>query len=151
MLFSITPVPFECVPEGACTRRLSLRADRIAAVLLLDFKLLRKRWSALAPSSERLDPYVLDVLSSTASQSGISDRTFMLSESDRDNEVLDRHRPDQKLCSPLPSLALRDNADANAKARYGASLRGLQVSSALLLDLAASVRCRQRTALEPQA
>src|SRR5205814_6533250 len=75
----------------------------------------------------------------------------MLSESGRDNVALDRHRPDQKLCSPLPSLAFRDNAAANAKARYGTSLRGLQVSPPLLLDLAASVRCRQQTALALQA
>src|SRR5882757_199894 len=75
----------------------------------------------------------------------------MWSEFDRGNEALDRHRLDQKLCSPLPSLALRDNADANAKARYAGSLPALQVSPPLLLDLAASVRCRQQTALEPQA
>ena len=56
MPFSITPVPFECVPEGACTRPLSLRADGIAAVLLLDFKLLRKSESVLPRSSESLDP-----------------------------------------------------------------------------------------------
>src|SRR5206468_1244137 len=61
----------------------------------------------------------------------------MLSGFDRDNGALDRHRPDQKLYSPLPSLALRDNADANAKARYAASLRRPQVSPPLLLDLAA--------------
>src|SRR5437870_11968564 len=75
----------------------------------------------------------------------------MLSGFDRDNEALDRSRPDQKLCSPLPSSALRDNADADAKARYAASRWGLQVSPPLLLDWAASVRCRQRTALAPQA
>src|SRR6476620_4788140 len=75
----------------------------------------------------------------------------MPSEFDRDNEALDRHRPDQKLCSPLPSSALRDNADANAKARYAASRSELQVSLRLLLDLAVSVRCRQQTALALQA
>src|SRR3954453_2083726 len=75
----------------------------------------------------------------------------MRSESDKDIEALDRHRPDQKLCSPLPSSALRDNADVDAKARYAASRWELQVSLPLLLDLAASVRCRQRTALALQA
>src|SRR5260370_29811179 len=75
----------------------------------------------------------------------------MPSEFDRDNEALDRHRPDQKLCLPLPSLALRDNADANAKARCAASRSELQVSLPLLLDLAASVRCRQQTVLALQA
>src|SRR5437660_1042254 len=98
-----------------------------------------------------VEPFPFDVPTTAGCRSTISGRALILSGFDRDNEVLDRHRPDQKLCSPLPSLALRDNADANAKARYGASLRGLQVSSPLLLDLAASVRCRQRTALEPQA
>src|SRR5262249_15237611 len=70
---------------------------------------------------------------------------------DRDNGALDRYHLDQKLCSPLPSLALRENADANAKARYAASQRELQVSLPLVLDLAASVRCRQQTALALQA
>ncbi len=65
MPFPITPIPFECVPEDACTRRLSLRAGGIAAAPRLDFKLLRKRGSALPLSSESLDPHVLDVLSST--------------------------------------------------------------------------------------
>src|SRR6476469_6371819 len=75
----------------------------------------------------------------------------MPSEFHRGSEVPGRHRRDQKLCSPLPSSALRDNADANAKARYAASRSELQVSSPLLLDLAASVRCRQQTALALQA
>src|SRR5205814_6516459 len=81
----------------------------------------------------------------------ISGSALLLSGFDKAIGALDRLRPDQKLCSPLPSSALRDNADADAKARYAASLRGLQVSPPLLLDLAASVRCRQRTALAPQA
>src|SRR4029077_7702637 len=125
---------------GACTRPLSPRADRIVLVLRLDFKLLRTSRFVLPRSGETRD-----------SRSAISDATLMRSKSGRDNEVLDRHRPDQKLCSPLPSLALRDNADANAKARCATSLRGLQVSPPLLLDLVVSVRCRQRTALAPQA
>src|SRR6266705_288741 len=121
-------------------------ADAISAVLLLDFKLLRKSGSVLSRSRGSLDPRM-----TADSRLRISGSALMLSEFDRDNEALDRHRPDQKLCSPLPSLALRDNADANAKARYEVSLRGLQVSPPLLLDLAASVRCRQRTALTPRA
>jgi len=40
----------------------------------------------------------------------------MLSESDKDNEALDRLRPDRKPCSPLPFSALRDSADADGKA-----------------------------------
>ena len=55
MPFSITPVPFECVPEGACTRRLSLRARGTAAALRLDFNLLRKSKSVLPLSSETRD------------------------------------------------------------------------------------------------
>src|SRR4029077_7569124 len=140
MPFSITPVPFECWPEGASTRALSLRAGGIAAARRLDFNLLLKIRFALPRSCESRD-----------SRPAILDSTLIWSESGRDNEALDRHRPDHKLCSPLPSLALRGNADANAKARYAALLRGLQVSPPLLLDLAASVRCRQRTALAPQA
>src|SRR6266481_1150336 len=101
--------------------------------------------------SPRVEPFPFDVPTAAGCRSAISSPTLMLSGFDRDNEALDRHRPDQKLCSPLPSLALRDNADANAKARYAASLRGLQVSPPLLLDLAASVRCRQRMALAPRA
>src|SRR5438477_2372560 len=146
MPFSITPVPFEWFPECACTRPLSFRADAIPTVLLTDFKLLRKRGSVLSRSRGSLDPRM-----TADSRLRISGSALMLSEFGRDNEALDPHRPDQKLCSPLPSLALRDNADANAKARYGASLRVLQVSPPLLLDLAASVRCRQQTALALQA
>jgi len=56
MPFSITPVPFEWFPEGARTRPLSFRAGAIPAVLLLDFKLLRKSGSALPRSRESLDP-----------------------------------------------------------------------------------------------
>ncbi len=56
MPFSITPVPFEWFPEGACTRPLSFRTDAIPAILLLDFKLLRKSGSALSRSRESLDP-----------------------------------------------------------------------------------------------
>src|SRR5947208_9695632 len=102
MSFSIIPVPFEWFPEGACTRPLSFRADAIPTVLLADFKLLRKSGSVLPRSGESLEPHVLDVLSSAASRSGISDRTFMLSESDKDNEALDRLPRDRKPCSPLP-------------------------------------------------
>src|SRR5947199_9278991 len=76
---------------------------------------------------------------------------LMLSESDKDTEALDRHRPDQKLCSPLPSSALRDNADADAKAKYAASRSELQVSLPLVLDLVAAAQCRERTALTPRA
>src|SRR6266550_3618155 len=56
MPFSITPVPFEWFPEGACTRPLSLRVDAIPTVLLLDFKLLRKSGSVLPRSRGSLDP-----------------------------------------------------------------------------------------------
>ncbi len=56
MPFSITPVPFEWFPEGACTRPLSFRADAIPAVLLVDSKLLRKSGSVLPRSRESLDP-----------------------------------------------------------------------------------------------
>src|SRR6266446_7507440 len=146
MPFSITPVPFEWFPEGACTRRLSFRADAMPAVLLIDFKLLRKSGSVLPRSRESLDPRM-----TADSRLRISGSALMLSESDKDTEALDRHRPDRTLCSPLPSSALRDNADANAKARYAASRSELQVSLPLLLDLAASVRCPQRTALTPRA
>src|SRR5438309_2563725 len=52
MPFSITPVPFEWFPEGACTRPLSFRADAIPTVLSLDFELLRKRGSVLSRSRE---------------------------------------------------------------------------------------------------
>ena len=56
MPFSITPVPFEWFPEGACTRPLSFRADAMPAVLLVDFKLLRKSGSVLPLSRGSLDP-----------------------------------------------------------------------------------------------
>src|SRR6266850_25462 len=139
MPFSITPVPFECLPEGACTGPLSLRAGGIAAARRLDFNLLRKSRFVLPRSGENRN-----------SCPAILDSTLMWSEPGRDNEALDRHRPDRKLCSPLPSLALRDNADANAKARCATSRLELQVSPPLLLDLAASFRCRQQTALALQ-
>src|SRR4029077_21223460 len=87
MPFSITPVPLECLPEGACTRPSSRRADRTAAALRLDFKLLRTSRFVLPRSGETRD-----------SRSAILDATFMRSKSGRDNEALDRHRPDQKLC-----------------------------------------------------
>jgi len=67
MPFPNTPVPFECVPEDACTRALSFRAGGTAAAPRLDFKLLRRRGSALPLSSESLDPRVLDVLSAAFS------------------------------------------------------------------------------------
>ena len=54
MPFSITPVPFEWFPEGACTRPLSFRANAIAALPLLDFKLLRKSGSVLPRSAVHL-------------------------------------------------------------------------------------------------
>src|SRR5437016_9775656 len=146
ILFSITSVPFEWFPESACTRPLSFRADAIPTVLPLDFKLLRKRGSVLSRSRGSLDPRM-----TADSRLRISGSALMLSESDKDTEALDRHRPDQKLCSPLPSSALRDNADADAKARYAASRWELQVSLPPLLDLAASARCPQRTALTPRA
>src|SRR6266480_8131566 len=134
----ITPVPFEWFPEGACTRLLSFRVDAIPTVLLIDFKLLRKRGSVLSRSRGSLDPRM-----TADSRLRISGSALMLSESDKDTEALDRHRPDQKLCSPLPSSALRDNAYADAKARCAASQSELQVSLPLVLDLAASARCRQ--------
>jgi hypothetical protein len=56
MPFSIKPVPFEWFPEGACTRPLSLGAGGITALLLPDFKLLRKSGSVLPRSRESLDP-----------------------------------------------------------------------------------------------
>src|SRR4029077_4675690 len=52
MPFSITPGPLEWFPEGACTR--PFRADAIAAVPLLDFKLLRKSGSVLPRSAVHL-------------------------------------------------------------------------------------------------
>src|SRR5438105_15553252 len=122
MPFSITPVPFERFPEGACTRPLSFRADAIPTVLSLDFELLRKRGSVLPRSRGSLDPRM-----TADSRLRISDSALMLSESDKDNEALDRLRPDRKPCSPPPSAALRDTADADAKARSGASRPELQV------------------------
>src|SRR5437016_4331075 len=92
--------------------------------------------------SPRVEPFPFDVPTTAGCRSTISAPALILSGFDRDNEALDRHRPDQKLCSPLPSSALRDNADADAKARYAASLRELQVSAPPLLDLAPSARCR---------
>src|SRR5947209_19418054 len=115
MPFSITPVPFEWFPEGACTRSLSFRGDPIPAALLLDFKLLRKSESVLSRSRGSLDPRM-----TADSRLRISGSALMLSESDKDTEALDRHRPDQKLCSPLPSSALRGSAGAAAKARSAA-------------------------------
>jgi hypothetical protein len=56
MPFSITPVPFEWFPEGACTRPFSFRADAIRAVLLVDSKLPRKSESVLPRSRGNLDP-----------------------------------------------------------------------------------------------
>jgi len=75
----------------------------------------------------------------------------MLSESDKDNEVLDRHRMDQTPVLPLPSSALRGNADADAKATFAESLSELQVLRPLLPDLVASFHRRLRTvvALKP--
>src|SRR4051812_31457254 len=145
MPFSITPVPFEWFPEGACTRPLSFRADAIPTVLSPDFKLLRKSGSVLPRSKESLDPRM-----TADSRLRISDSPLMPSESDKDNEALDRLRPDRKQCSPLPLGVLRDNADADAKARSVASRWELRASAPLLPDLAASFHLRQRTALTPQ-
>src|SRR5437016_2054667 len=140
MPFSITPVPFEWFPEGACTRPLSFRADAIPTVLSLDFELLRKRGSVLHRSRGSLDPRM-----TADSRLRISGSALTLSESDKDNEALDRLRPDRKRCSPLPFGAPRDSADADARARFGASRSELQVWSRLLPDLAASCPRRQRT------
>ena len=71
----------------------------------------------------------LDTSMSGSSRLPISGAMFMPSEFHRGNEVPDRHRTDQKLCSPLPSLALRDNADADAKAKYAGSRSALQRSA----------------------
>src|SRR5439155_17827428 len=142
MPFSITPVPFEWFPEGACTRPLSFRADAIPTVLLLDFKLLRKSGSVLPRSRGGLDPRM-----TADSRLRISDSALMLSESDKDNEALDRLRPDRKPCSPLPFSALRDSADADAKATFAESLSELQVLRPLLPGLVAFARLRQQTAL----
>src|SRR5437016_3998345 len=141
MPFSIKPVPFEWFPEGDCTRPVSFRAAAIPTVLLLDFKLLRKSGSLLPRSRESLDPRM-----TADSRLRISSSALMLSESDKDNEALDRHRLDWKRCSPLPFGAPRDNADADAKATFAESQSELQVSAPLLLDLAASCRRQQRTA-----
>ena len=127
MPFLITPVPFEWFPKGACTRPLLLRAGGIAAVLLPDFKLLRKSGSVLPLSGESLDPR-----KTADSRLRISGSALTLSESDKDNEALDRLRPDRKPCSPLPSGALRDSADADAKATFAESLSELQVLRPLL-------------------
>src|SRR5438105_8119197 len=110
-------------------------------VLLLDFKLLRKSGSVLPRSRESLDPRM-----TADSRLRISGSALMLSESDKDNGALDRHRLDWKRCSPLPFGAPRDNADADAKATFAESQSELQVSAPLLLDLAASCRRQQRTA-----
>src|SRR5205823_14419159 len=73
-----------------------------------------------------VEPFSFDVPTTARCRSTISGPALILSGFDRDNEALDPHRPDQKLCSPLPSLALRDNVDADAKARYAASRLELQ-------------------------
>src|SRR5438309_8075358 len=130
MPFSITPLPFEWFPECACTRPLSFRADAIPTVLLLDLKLLRKSEAVLSRSRGSLDPRM-----TADSRLRISGSALMLSESDKDTEALDRHRPDQKLCSPLPSSPFPDNADADAKARYEPSRSNFQVPLPPLADL----------------
>src|SRR6266478_3384462 len=116
------------------------------AVLLLDFKLLRKSGSVLSRSRESLDPRM-----TADSRLRISGSALMLSESDKDNEALDRLRPDRKPCSPLPFSALLDSVDADAKATFAESRSELQVLRPLLPDLAASCRRRQRTALTLRA
>src|SRR4029077_7065823 len=146
MPFSITPVPFEWLPESACTRPLSFGADAIPTVLLLDFKLLRKSGSVLPRSRERLDPRM-----TADSRLRISGSALMLSESDKDNEVLDRHRMDQTRCWLLQSSMLRDNAAADAKATCAESRSELRVSARLLLDSAASFHRRLRTVVALQA
>src|SRR5882724_6271332 len=146
MPFSITPVPFEWFPEGACTRPLSFRADPIPTVLLLDFKLVRKSGSVLPRSKESLDPRL-----TADSRLGISGSALMPSESDKDNEALDRLRPDRKRCSPLPLGVPRDNAGADAKATFAESLSELQVLRPPLPDLVASCRRPRRTAAAPRA
>src|SRR5438105_314388 len=140
MPFSITPVPFEWFPEGACTRPLSFRADAIPTVLSLDFELLRKRGSVLPRSRGSLDPRM-----TADSRLRISGSALMLSESDKDNEALDRLPTDQTPCLPLPSSALRGNADADGKARCAASQSELQGSAPLLLDSVSSFHRRLRT------
>src|SRR5438270_9165627 len=109
MPFSITPVPFEWFPEGACTRPLSFRADAIPTVLSLDFKLLRKSGSVLPRSRGSLDPRM-----TADSRLTISGSALMLSESDKDNEDLDRLRPDLRRCLPLLSSMLRYSAERDA-------------------------------------
>src|SRR6266478_4677565 len=146
MPFSITSVPFEWFTEGACTRPLSFRADAIPTVLLLDFKLLRKSGSGLSRSRGSLDPRM-----TADSRLRISGSALMWSESDKDNEALDRLRPDRKRCSPLPLGAPRDSADADAKATFAESLSELQVLRPLLPDLVASCHRRPRTALALRA
>src|SRR5882724_5959037 len=145
MPFSITPLPFEWLPKGACTRPLSLRADAILSALPLDFKLLRKSESVLSRSRGSLDPRM-----TTDSRLRLSGSALTLSEPDKDNEALDRLRPDRKRCSPLPFSALRGSADADAKAKFAESRSELQVWPRLLLDSAASCRRQRRTALTPQ-
>src|SRR6266403_4810565 len=146
MPFSITPVPFEWFPESACTRPWSFRADAIPPALPLDFKLLRKSGSVLSRSRESFDPRM-----TADSRLRISGSALTLSESDKDNAVLDRLRPDRKPCSPLPFSALRDSADADAKATFAESQSELQVLRPLLPDLVASFRRQQRTAAAPRA
>src|SRR5882724_1179604 len=135
--------PVVPIPEVVCTRSSWFRADGIATAPLLDFKLLPKSRSAIPLSSETIDLQAIDVATAAGSRSTISGSALMLSESDKDNEALDRHRPDRRRCSPLPSSALRDNADADAKARYAASRSELQVSRPLLLDFARRSRCHR--------
>src|SRR5207247_9851505 len=120
--FPIPPVPFEWFPEGACTRRLSFRADAIPTVLLLDFKLLRKSGSVVSRSRESLDPGM-----TADSRLRISGSALMLSEPDKDNEALDRLRQDQKPCSPLPFGALRDSAAADAEGKLAEAGSRLEV------------------------
>src|SRR5256884_6105660 len=146
MPFSITLVPFEWFPECASTRPLSFRADAIPTVLLTDFKLLRKSGSVLPRSRGSLDPRM-----TADSQLRISGSALMLSESDKDNEALDRLRPDRRPCSPLLFLALRDSADADAKATFAESQSELQVSAPPLPDLVASCRRRLRTVVALRA
>src|SRR5260370_19062460 len=78
--------------------------------------------------SPGVEPFPFDVPTTAGCRSIISGPALILSGFDKDNEALDPHRLDRTRCLPLPSLALRDNADPDAKARNAASRWELQVS-----------------------
>jgi hypothetical protein len=106
----------------------------------------RFRFTCVAGRPESRDVPTID-----GSHSAISGPMLMLSRFGRDNEALDRHRPDHKPCLPLPpqrfAITLSQTPKPSAQRRHGNS----KLLSPLFLDLAASARCRQRTALTPQA